>query len=150
MSFRFRKTAGLGRLARVNFSKSGASLSIGRRGASINLSPRYGTRATVGIPGSGVSYTTKLTGNQSRRARSFAEQEMKLNGLQAEIADYRNQRGTQLTTAEAEELQQMEATVEINRAELQRIKQTQANNWWANFWNGFFWGALINLICRAR
>jgi uncharacterized protein DUF4236 len=35
MSFRFRKRIRLGKFLRVNLSKSGASLSIGRRGATV-------------------------------------------------------------------------------------------------------------------
>jgi hypothetical protein len=45
---------------RVNLSKSGASLSIGKPGMTVNVEYRRGTRATVGIPGSGVSYQTRL------------------------------------------------------------------------------------------
>jgi hypothetical protein len=37
---------------RVNFSKSGASLSVGRRGAWFTAGPR-GQRTTLGLPGSG-------------------------------------------------------------------------------------------------
>jgi hypothetical protein len=41
---------------RVNFSKSGASLSIGPRGFARTFGPR-GVRTTVGIPGTGLYYT---------------------------------------------------------------------------------------------
>jgi len=40
---------------RLNMSKSGPSLSVGDRGATANFSKR-GTRTTVGIPGTGLSY----------------------------------------------------------------------------------------------
>jgi Protein of unknown function (DUF4236) len=46
---------------RVNVSKSGVSESIGGRGAWFTIGP-HGTRSTIGLPGSGLSYTT-----QSRR-----------------------------------------------------------------------------------
>jgi Protein of unknown function (DUF4236) len=42
---------------RVNVSKSGPSISVGRRGAVTTLSLR-GRRTTFGVPGSGVSYST--------------------------------------------------------------------------------------------
>lgn len=44
---------------RLNFSKSGVSTSLGPRGATINLSKK-GARANVGIPGTGLSYSTPL------------------------------------------------------------------------------------------
>lgn len=41
---------------RLNFSKTGVSASIGTRGAWYTIG-RRGQRATVGLPGSGLSYT---------------------------------------------------------------------------------------------
>src|SRR5690349_24180951 len=42
---------------RINLSKSGPSLSVGRRGARVTVG--HGRRrATVGMPGTGLSYTT--------------------------------------------------------------------------------------------
>jgi hypothetical protein len=43
---------------RVNLSKSGASLSVGVRGAHLTLGKR--SRVTVGLPGSGLSWTQSL------------------------------------------------------------------------------------------
>ena len=48
---------------KLNFSKSGISTSIGRKGATVNLSSK-GTKATVGIPGSGVSYQKHFAGGK--------------------------------------------------------------------------------------
>jgi Protein of unknown function (DUF4236) len=45
---------------RINLSKSGSSLSLGRRGVMLNFSKR-GTRATVGLPGTGLSYSDMLS-----------------------------------------------------------------------------------------
>ena len=55
MGFRFYRGVTLLPGLRLNFSKRGPSLSVGRRGLSLNLSPS-GVRTTVGIPGSGISY----------------------------------------------------------------------------------------------
>ncbi|HLH76654.1 MAG TPA: DUF4236 domain-containing protein [Candidatus Binataceae bacterium] len=41
----------------LNFSKRGTSLSVGGRGAHVTLG-RGRERETIGIPGSGISYTT--------------------------------------------------------------------------------------------
>ena len=40
----------------MNLSKSGASLSVGLRGATVNLGKR-GIRGTVGLPGTEISYS---------------------------------------------------------------------------------------------
>jgi hypothetical protein len=45
---------------RTNLSKTGSSLSVGRLRATGNFSTR-GTKATVGLPGSGISYSTMLS-----------------------------------------------------------------------------------------
>ena len=60
MGFRFRRSFKVFPGVRVNLSKSGLSTSFGGRGASINVSSR-GVRGTVGIPGTGLSYSQKLT-----------------------------------------------------------------------------------------
>ena len=57
MAFRFRKSIRLFPGVRVNLAKSTPSASIGERGHTINIG-EHGTRATVGLPGSGVSYST--------------------------------------------------------------------------------------------
>jgi hypothetical protein len=59
MGFRFRQSARLGPL-RFHFSKEGlSSISLGGRGASLNIpvARSGGPRTTVGIPGSGLSWS---------------------------------------------------------------------------------------------
>ena len=55
-SFRFRRSVKIAPGVRLNFSKSGVSTSIGTRGAHVTLGHGK-VRKTVGIPGTGVSYT---------------------------------------------------------------------------------------------
>ena len=63
MGFRFQRRIGIGSFARINLSKSGVSLSVGPRGGHVTVG---GTpRATVGIPGSGLSYTRALRARRS-------------------------------------------------------------------------------------
>ena len=50
---------------KVNFSKGGVSLSVGKPGATLNFSKR-GVRQTIGLPGSGVSETSYLFKNDSK------------------------------------------------------------------------------------
>lgn len=57
MGFRFRQSIRLGKGLRLNLGKRGASLSLGRRGLTYNINSKGG-RTTVGLPGSGVSYST--------------------------------------------------------------------------------------------
>ena len=56
MGWRYRSSIRLIPGIRVNLSKSGASLSVGGRGATVNFG-RRGIRGTVGLPGSGLSYS---------------------------------------------------------------------------------------------
>jgi hypothetical protein len=58
MGFRFRKRLSILPGLWINLSKKGGSLSVGGRGATINVSPR-GHRESVGLPGSALSYRTK-------------------------------------------------------------------------------------------
>ena len=59
MGFRWRKSVRLLPGVRLNFSRSGVSTSIGPRGATLNFGGR-GPRATFGLPGTGLSYSTRL------------------------------------------------------------------------------------------
>ena len=56
MGFRFRRSISIVKGLRVNLSKRGASLSIGGRGAHVTVGHGK-VRETVGLPGTGLSYT---------------------------------------------------------------------------------------------
>jgi hypothetical protein len=57
MTFRFRSTIRICKGVRLNVSKRGiTSLSIGRPGGTVNFNGKR-TRVTVGIPGSGMSWS---------------------------------------------------------------------------------------------
>ena len=56
MGLRFRRRISILPGLRLNVSKSGMSTSIGRRGLWVTYG-RARTRTTVGLPGSGLSYT---------------------------------------------------------------------------------------------
>ncbi len=74
MGFRFRKSVKICKGVKVNFSKSGASLTLGGRGNSINFSSR-GITSTYGIPGTGLSHRSQITSYhkpQSASNRSFS------------------------------------------------------------------------------
>ena len=57
MGFRFRRSLRLMPGLRLNFSRSGPSVSVGTRGAWATFGHNQ-SRYTVGLPGTGMSYTT--------------------------------------------------------------------------------------------
>lgn len=72
MGFKFRKRIKIAPGVYVNIGKTGInSATIGKRGASLNVGKK-GVRTTVGLPGSGISYTSDnlISGNSRRKASS--------------------------------------------------------------------------------
>src|SRR5438552_3328068 len=68
MSFRFRRSISLIPGVKVNFGKTGASLSLGPHGAKVTIG-RTGVRATGGIPGTGLSVSKHVAfGGSSHEA----------------------------------------------------------------------------------
>lgn len=68
--FRVRKSIRICPGVKLNIGKKGiASLSVGKAGATVNLSSK-GVKGTAGIPGTGISYTSKLSGPSSSRSIS--------------------------------------------------------------------------------
>jgi hypothetical protein len=81
MPVRFRRTFTLFPGVKVNVSKGGMSITVGRKGFHLNFSKR-GVRQTVGLPGSGISQTSYLykndpddeeTGKKSESEKEEAE-----------------------------------------------------------------------------
>jgi hypothetical protein len=73
MGFRFQKRITLLPGIRLNLSKSGASLTVGKTGLSVNLG-KDGATGNVGVPGTGLSYRQKITGNPTHVAEQDAAQ----------------------------------------------------------------------------
>lgn len=69
VGFRFRRSVRLLPGVRMNVSTGGLSLSVGPRGSSLNLSSR-GARATFGLPGTGLSWSTPVFQPQPDTARA--------------------------------------------------------------------------------
>lgn len=66
MGLNFRKSIKIAPGIRVNISKKGlSSVSVGGKGARVNVSKK-GTRTTVGLPGTGLSYTTNTSYKKSK------------------------------------------------------------------------------------
>jgi hypothetical protein len=64
MGWRFRRSKSLGPL-RVTVSKSGVGVSLGVKGARVGIGADGRERATLSVPGTGISYQT--TGGSARR-----------------------------------------------------------------------------------
>jgi hypothetical protein len=60
MGFRIRKSISLGKLLKLNISKSGIGVSGGIKGVRLSVAPDGKVRGSVGLPGTGVSYTKVL------------------------------------------------------------------------------------------
>lgn len=67
MGFRFRKSFKIGP-ARMTFSKSGVSKSIGTKGVRITRTAKGKTKTTVSLPKTGLSYTSESGGRKTRSA----------------------------------------------------------------------------------
>lgn len=62
MGLRYRRSFRLSRSARLNVTGHGiSSVSIGRPGSTVNIG-RRGVRSTIGIPGTGLSYSSRSSG----------------------------------------------------------------------------------------
>ena len=68
---RFRRTIRLAPWLRMNVSKTGLSTSIGKRGATINIRGDR-VRGTVGVPGTGLSYSEQSTQRTGSGTRALA------------------------------------------------------------------------------
>jgi uncharacterized protein DUF4236 len=87
MGFRYRRSLRVAPGLRLNLSKSGISASVGRPDLTVNFGRR--SRATLGIPGTGLSYTSYSKSGRTRPGRraSSAAGEVtsasRLNGIAA-------------------------------------------------------------------
>ncbi|HVU21566.1 MAG TPA: DUF4236 domain-containing protein [Rhizomicrobium sp.] len=65
MGLRFQRVLRIFPWLRINVSKGGVSGSVGPRGADINIG-RHGVTTNAGIPGTGISYRSKLGSHGSK------------------------------------------------------------------------------------
>lgn len=78
MGLNFRKSVSLGKLAKLNLSKSGVGISFGVRGARYSVNTNGTRRATLGIPGTGVSYT-KTFSSKNKKSTKAKKKELEKN-----------------------------------------------------------------------
>ena len=74
MAFRFRNTIRIAPGIRLNLGKTGVSISAGVRGATVTAGKR-GVHGNVGLPGTGLSYRTRLDKSPAHRHRVAQEEQ---------------------------------------------------------------------------
>ena len=121
MGLRFRKSVKICKGMKVNFSKSGASLSLGGPGHSLNFGGR-GTKATVGMPGTGLSYSSYLTSHGNSRGKSAYRSSI---NNQSEGAVPGNVQ-IKMSSDGKVEIQDLMGQTITDQSILRRIKQTDA------------------------
>lgn len=94
VAFRFRRSVKIAPGVRLNLSDSGSSVSVGGRGATVNFSKR-GTRTTLGIPGTGLSYTStsRSTSRADQRRLEREERERRCAEALANVKVSVNEEG---------------------------------------------------------
>lgn len=79
MGLNFRKTISLGKGLKLNLGSKSAGLSFGVKGARYSINTNGTRRATIGIPGTGLSYTktfgTKKTKSDRAKKKELAKNE---------------------------------------------------------------------------
>lgn len=73
MGLRVRKSIRIFPGVHLNLSKTGPSLSFGRSGASVNVNSKGRVRATVGAPGTGISYSEDIVRPASKGRKRKSE-----------------------------------------------------------------------------
>jgi hypothetical protein len=97
MPVRIRKTFTLFPGVKVNLSKGGMSISVGKKGFTLNFS-KHGVRQTTGLPGTGISHTSYLFKNddeddeKENKKRSMPLKAATTNPSDARAGPSRNER----------------------------------------------------------
>lgn len=82
MGFRFRKSFKIAPGVRVNFGKKSSSISFGRKGARHTISSTGRRTTTIGIPGTGLSYTsTSKKKKKSAKPKTATKNTQKRNSV---------------------------------------------------------------------
>ena len=71
MGLRFRKSITIFPGVKLNISKTGLSLSVGKKGAHINAGTSGRKSVSVGIPGTGLSYTKTISSGKKTLGIAF-------------------------------------------------------------------------------
>jgi hypothetical protein len=114
---RFYRRVRLGKGATLNLGKTGASISLGVRGAHMTFGGAGGTRATVGIPGTGLFWTHNFTTAKKQKDRYEAKQQR-----DAANAAERQQRALERERKRREREQAVDRAVREKQMQLAALK----------------------------
>lgn len=70
MGFRFKKSKKIAPGVRLNFGKKSAGISFGGKRGGLSFNSKTGARTRVSVPGTGISYSTKLGGSKKKKKTS--------------------------------------------------------------------------------
>ncbi len=70
MGFRYRKSVKLAPGIKMNIGTKSVGVSMGNKHGGVSFNSRTGTRVRASIPGTGISYSTKIGGSGRRKSRS--------------------------------------------------------------------------------
>lgn len=109
MGIRFRKSINLGPL-RINISKSGIGYSFGVKGARVTKTANGRKRATLSVPGTGLSYVKDFTKEvEDKKAENVAKEDAKaLEKIQEDRAKRKEELMKELEAIEDEEMKEKE------------------------------------------
>lgn len=73
MGLNFRKSIKIADGVKLNIGKKSASVSVGKKGAHLNVSSTGRKSVTVGIPGTGLSYTQEIGKKSTSKKKSSSK-----------------------------------------------------------------------------
>lgn len=118
MGIRFRKSINIGPL-RINISKSGIGYSFGVKGARVTKTATGRKRATLSLPGTGLSYVKDFTKEaEDKKAKDVAKEDKeKLEKIREERDKRKEELMKELEAIEKEEKAEEQAEEETNSDE---------------------------------
>lgn len=128
MGLRFRKSVTIAPGVKLNFGKTGASISVGTKGLHANLHTSGKLTGTASLPGTGISYVKST--NVKKAAKNLKESQEKKKAEKAEAEAAAAAEAEALAAAEAEaaalpaaetEAAEAEAAAEVEAAEEEAV-----------------------------
>jgi hypothetical protein len=138
MSYRFRRSIKIAPGIRMNIGKKGASISLGGAGKSVSFG-RRGVYSNIGLPGSGLSYRSKLggqvtgiQGNSGLRDSRSQEGNTVRVAISVELEDdgsvvYKRENGEILSEEQVKQVKHQGKESIINALESKCLEMNQAN-----------------------
>lgn len=73
MGFRFRKSVKIAPGVKLNLGKKSAGISIGNKNGGVSVNSKTGVSSRISAPGTGMSYTSKLSSSKHKTTHSNAQ-----------------------------------------------------------------------------